>query len=142
MRNKIRSLPPREEIDAYIVVSQDTRAIEQGAMLTFKGYGLYHRRSLFRTITDVFAAYRIMLVDARTGELIADREGGIETGFFESALPRKRVDNARWPGDETPLPPEGIALLRDDLTALIDESLNWTLRDEIGAVARIVQSAD
>jgi hypothetical protein len=126
---KIRGLPKREDVDAYVIACRDERAIESGAFLTFSGLGLYNRESLFREITDVFAAYRIVMVDARTGEIITGREAGIETGPFESALPRKRVANARWPGDDKPLPPDQIPILRDDLYELIDASVPWTLRE-------------
>lgn len=126
---KILSLGTRDEIDAYIIACRDKRAIESGWFQTFSGLGLYHRDALFFEITDVFAAYRIAVVNARTGEIIADREAGIETGIFESALPRKRVAKSRWPGKDTPLPADQIPLLRDDLHALIDESVPWTLRE-------------
>lgn len=126
---KIRGFPQRDDVDAYVIACRDERAIESGAFLTFSGLGLYNRESLFREITDVFAAYRIVMMDARTGEVIVGREAGIETGPFDSALPRKRVDNSRWPGDDTPLPPDQVPILRDDLYQLIDASVPWTLKE-------------
>lgn len=126
---QIKALAPRDDVDAYIVIYRDERAVEPGALLNFIGLGLYHRVSLFREITDVYAAYRLLLVDARSGETIVAREGGIETGLWDSSLARKRVDNTRWPGKFAPLPPEGVTQLRDDLYRLMDESLEWTMKE-------------
>ncbi len=126
---KTRNLPPRDDIDAVLVVCRDDSLDEVGdTMLTIEGLGLYHRFKLFGYITAAFAVYRVMLIDARTGETITDRESGMETGIFEPSLPVKRLDDARWPADDATLSPEQVALLRDDLTALVDESLVWTLR--------------
>ena len=129
VKGKISRFPPDDEIDAYIVVCNDDSLDEAGStMLTIRGLGLYHRFRLFGYITAAFAVYRVMLVDARTGETIRDRESGMETGFLEPSLPWKKLDKSRWPGDETMLSPEQQILLREDLYGLVDESLVWTLK--------------
>lgn len=124
----VRKLPPRDDIDAYIAICPDESYDEVGkTMLTIRGYGLYHRWRLITYTTAVFAVYRVMVIDARTGETIVGRESGIESGFLESSIPKMDVERSRWPGDSLELTPDQVLLLRDDLTRLIDESLAWTL---------------
>lgn len=124
----IRKLPPRADIDAYIVVCPDDSFDEVGkTMLTIRGYGLYHRWRLFTYTTAVYAIYRVMLIDARTGETIADRESGIESGLFESSVAKNDLDRSRWPGDAMDLTPDQLQMLKQDLVTLFDRSLHYTL---------------
>lgn len=128
--NKIRNLPQRADIDAYIVVCQDKHSVEMGSFLTTRGLVLYERwRMIGRNLVGLLGFYRVMIVDAHTGETIAEGEGGIETDIFQSSIARKEIDNSFWPGENSLPPADQVPALREEFYKFVDESLLWTLKD-------------
>lgn len=128
VRAKIASLPPRADIDAYIVICPEEESVEMGAFLETKGLVLYRRWKLFGNVTATLGFYRLMIVDARTGETIAGREGGIETSIFQTSLPRRDIDDSFWPGEDAVPAESDIPRLRDKFYEFVDESIAWTLK--------------
>lgn len=127
---KVRALPQRPDIDAYVVVCQDESSIEMGSFLTSRGLVLYHRwRPIGKDLVGLLGFYRLMIVDARTGEIIAGRHGGIETDIFHPSTARKEIDNSYWPGENALPSGEQIPALREAFYNFMDESLLWTLED-------------
>ena len=127
VRGVITGLPPRADIDAYIVVCHDESSVEMGAFLTSHGLVLYRRWHPFDDVTAFLGFYRLLVVDARTGETIEGRTGGIETSIFEPSTARREIDDAFWPGGSLPSPDQ-IPALRDEFYEFVDESILWTLR--------------
>jgi len=124
----IAALPPRPDIDAYIVLCHDESSVEMGAFLTTHGLVLYRRWHPFDDITALFAFYRMIVVDARTGETIANRVGGIDTSIFEPSTARREIDDKFWPGKDATPSPEDVPALRDEFYKFVDESIAWTLK--------------
>lgn len=124
----IAALPPRLDIDAYIVLCHDESSVEMGAFLTTHGLVLYRRWHPFDDITALFAFYRMILVDARTGKTIANRVGGIDTSIFEPSTARREIDDKFWPGKDAMPSPEQVPPLRDEFYKFVDESIAWTLK--------------
>lgn len=128
VRGIIANLPPRPDIDAYIVVCHEETSIEMGAFLTTHGLVLYRRWKLFGDLTGLLGFYRLLVVDARTGETIVGRTGGIETDIFHPSTARKEIDDAFWPGEDKLPSPDQVPALRDEFYKFVDESILWTLR--------------
>lgn len=124
----IAALPPRPDIDAYIVLCHDESSVEMGAFLTTHGLVLYRRWHPFDDITALFAFYRMMVVDARTGETILNRVGGIDTSIFEPSTARREIDDKFWPGEDAMPSPQDVPALRDEFYKFVDESIAWTLK--------------
>lgn len=124
----IASLPPRPDIDAYVVLCHDESSVEPTAFLTTHGLVLYQRWRPFDDVTALFAFYRFMIVDARTGETIENRTGGIETGIFEPSTARREIDDDFWPGDNATPSAEQVPPLRAKFYEFVDESIAWTLK--------------
>lgn len=128
VRGVIATLPPRPEIDAYIVICHDESSVEMGAFLTTHGLVLYRRWNLFGDVTGLLGFYRLLLVDARTGETIEGRTGGIDTDIFHPSTARKEIDGAFWPGEDNLPTADQVPALRDEFYKFVDESILWTLR--------------
>lgn len=124
----VTQLPARPDIDAYIILCHDESSIEMGAFLTTHGLVLYRRWHPFDDITALFAFYRFMIVDARTGETIENRTGGIETNIFEPSTARREIDDGFWPGDDALPSAQQAPALREKFYAFVDESIAWTMR--------------
>ncbi len=124
----VANLPARPDIDAYIVLCHDESSVEMTAFLTTHGLVLYRRWHPFDDVTALFAFYRFMIVDARTGETIENRTGGIETSIFEPSTARREIDDGFWPGDEAPPSAQQAPALRDKFYEFVDESIAWTLK--------------
>jgi hypothetical protein len=69
-----------------------------------------------------------VIVDARTGETIENRTGGIETGIFEPSTARREIDDDFWPGDDATPSAEKVTALRAKFYEFVDESIAWTLK--------------
>ncbi len=124
----VTKLPARSDIDAYIVLCHDESSVEMTAHLTTHGLALYRRWHPFDDVTALFAFYRFMIVDARTGEVIENRTGGIETSIFEPSTARREMDDGFWPGDEALPSGEQVPAVRNEFYKFVDESIAWTLK--------------
>lgn len=112
-------------IDAYVLILRDWRPDEIGySAHDLGGLGFYRRDEPGRPAKfGVFACYRIVVVDALTGDIIASRAALTRDG----ALPWLAIDPSLWPKTPNDLTDgQKDALLRDE-TSLIEGTLRLTL---------------
>jgi hypothetical protein len=111
-------------IDAYVLVLRDWHYDLIGhSVHELCGLGLY-RRDGNAARYGVFAGYRVVVVDALTGDIIASREALTRDG----KLPWAPVDPALWPKTQNDLTPAQRATLVADETGLLDATLVQTLQ--------------
>lgn len=90
-----------------------------------QGLGLYRSTGTLAEVTGLFAVYDIAIFDAKTKrEIVRHRAkvGGLSSHAAEF------VDQRFWPGNDRPPRAEKIPPIRDAITALVDKSLDWTLK--------------
>lgn len=110
-------------IDAYVMILRDWRGDEIGhSVHALGGLGLY-RRDGRKPKYAVFASYRIVVVDANTGTVIASRAALTRDGH----LPLLIADPKLWPQTPNDLSDAQRAILEADVTALIAATLPQTL---------------
>ncbi|MGO8714166.1 MAG: hypothetical protein ACLQUZ_19285 [Rhizomicrobium sp.] len=110
-------------IDAYVLILRDWRADEIGdSVHALGGLGLY-RRDGGPAKYGVFASYRIVVVDAITGDTIASRAALLRDG----ALPWLPADPSLWPKTQNDLTDAQRATLQAEETKLIEATLLRTL---------------
>jgi len=112
-------------IDAYVLILRDWRPDEIGYSVHWLGgLGLYRKeRPSGRPKTGVFASYRIVVVDALTGDTIISRAAQLPN----NALPWLPEDAALWPKTQNDLTDAQRATLSAAETKLIDATLLRTL---------------
>jgi hypothetical protein len=109
-------------IDAYVLVLRDWRADEiDYSVHALGGLGLYRKDD--PTKVGVFASYRIVVIDALTGETIASRAALLPNG----KLPWLPLSAALWPATPNALTETQRTTLDAALTKLIDATLLRTL---------------
>lgn len=121
----IRELPiPETPVDAYLLVLRDWRHDAIGNTdHEVGGLGLY-RRDGRGSRFGVFVTYRLVLLDANNGNLIATRPALLPDG----RLPWLRAGSALWPRTPNDLTDVQRQELRTDFLKLMDETLPHTLR--------------
>jgi hypothetical protein len=130
MAENFRKLAPRPDIDAYVLVvtaidSEDFYPTDT-VLVPIWGLGLYHLTGFLPDGTWVFAVFDVVILDAKTGQEIA-RQRGRTAGEWNYAS--DIADDRLWPNEaDKPLRPEQIPPIRDAITALVDKSVDWTLR--------------
>jgi len=112
-------------IDAYVLILRDWRPDEIGYSVHWLGgLGLYSKdRPGRRPKTGVFVSYRIVVVDALTGDTIISRAALLP----KNALPWLPEDAALWPKTQNDLTDAQKATLSAAETRLIDATLLPTL---------------
>lgn len=111
-------------IDAYVLVLRDWRGDAIGHSIhDLGGLGLYRRDGRNR-IYGVFACYRIVVVNALTGDVMASRPALLPNG----GLPWLTVDSELWPRTPNDLTPRQRATLIADETRLIGQTLGPALK--------------
>jgi hypothetical protein len=112
-------------IDAYVLILRDWRPDEIGySVHRLGGLGLYRKdRTSGHPRLGVFASYRIVVVDALTGDTIASRAARLP----DNALPWIPEDAALWPKTPNDLTGVQRTALRAAETKLIDATLLRTL---------------
>ena len=112
-------------IDAYVFVLRDWHWDEIGhSVHDVGGLGIYRRdRTGGPPRLGVFACYRIVVVDALTGDIIASRAALLRDGD----LPWIAVDASLWPKTPNDLNDVEKATLATDESRLVDETLGLTL---------------
>jgi hypothetical protein len=130
----IRELPePETPIDAYLLILRDWRADEIGhSDSELAGMGVYQSDGGPAFRLGVFAAYRLVLLDARDGSLMATRSALSPSG----KLPWMPAQRLLWPHTQNDLSPAQGTMLQADFTRLIDQSLPRTLEQVLPAPAR------
>ncbi|HUO91605.1 MAG TPA: hypothetical protein VMU22_01730 [Rhizomicrobium sp.] len=109
-------------IDAYVLILRDWRSDEiDYSVHALGGLGLY--RNDRATKLGVFASYRIVVVDALTGDTIASRAALLAN----DKLPWVPVPAPLWPKTPNDLTEAQRATLKADETKLIDATLLPTL---------------
>jgi hypothetical protein len=123
----IRELPiPETPVDAYLLVLRDWRNDVIGNTDDqLGGLGLY-RRDRWGGVNrlGVYASYRMVLLDATNGNLIASRPALLSDGH----LPWLRAVPSLWPSNTNDLTDAQKHELRSDFLQLIDTVLPHTLR--------------
>lgn len=110
-------------IDAYVLILRDWRVDEIGySVHALGGLGLYRRDGAHPKF-GLFASYRVVVVDAITGDTIASRPAVTRAG----KLPFLPVDSSLWPKTQNDLTDAQRATLRADETRLIQATLLRTL---------------
>jgi hypothetical protein len=124
----IRELPlPEDDIDAYVLILRDWHPDEIGhSVHQIAGLGLY-KRDLAGL--GVYAAYRIVVVDAHTYEVIASRRALTTDG----RLPWGPTGPSLWPKTQNDVTDAQKTTLQAGLNALIDHTLAPTLQGLISA---------
>jgi hypothetical protein len=123
LRHSALNLNGDPDIDAYVLVLRDWRADAIGnSGQCVGGLGLY-RRDGARPRYGVFASYRIVVVDALTGETIASRAALTGGG----KLPWAQADASLWPKTPNDLSAQQSAALAANERKLIDATLLPTL---------------
>jgi hypothetical protein len=121
-----RKIGPRAEVDAYVLVVTAVDADDIGnAPVPLFGLGFYHRTNMLVKIDAVYAVYDLMILDAKTGRELARQRGRID-GLWN--LASKRVDSKLYAGEGKMPSGEQLAGIRDEITALMDEGSDWTLK--------------
>ena len=112
-------------IDAYVLILRDWRPDEIGyGVHELGGLGLYRKdRSSGHPKLGVFASYRIVVVDALTGDTIASHAAFLPS----NALPWLPEDAALWPKTPNELTDAQRTTLAAAETKLIDATLLRTL---------------
>ena len=112
-------------IDAYVLILRDWRPDEIGySVHELGGLGLYRKdRPGGHAKLGVFASYRIVVVDALTGDTIASRAALLP----ENKLPWLPEDPALWPKTPNDMTEAQRAALSAAETKLIDATLLPTL---------------
>ncbi|HTW35471.1 MAG TPA: hypothetical protein VMD53_12710 [Rhizomicrobium sp.] len=112
-------------IDAYVLILRDWRPDEIGYSVHWVGgLGFYRKdRPSGRPKLGVFASYRVVVVDALTGDTIASRAALLPG----NALPWLPEDAALWPKTPNNLTDAQRATLAAAETKLIDATLLPTL---------------
>ena len=112
-------------IDAYVLILRDWRPDEIGyGVHELGGLGLYRKdRPSGHPKLGVFASYRVVVVDALTGDTIASRAALLPN----SALPWLPEDAALWPKTPNDLTEQQRAMLAAAETKLIGATLQRTL---------------
>jgi hypothetical protein len=122
LRRFIRELPvPEVPVDAYLLVLRDWRAEGIGhSDHQVGGLGLY-RRDLHDggERLGAFASYRLVLMDAENGNLLATRPAIMPDG----SLPRLHAARALWPRTQNDLNDTQRRELQTDFLELIGETL-------------------
>jgi hypothetical protein len=122
LRRHIRELPvPEVSVDAYLLVLRDWRADGIGhSDHQVGGLGLYRR-----DLRDggerlgAFASYRLVLMDAENGNLLATRPAIMPDG----SLPRAHATRALWPRTQNDFNDMQRRELQTDFLELIGETL-------------------
>jgi hypothetical protein len=129
LRKFIRELPvPEVPVDVYLLVLRDWRADEIGyGAHQVGGLGLY-RRDLVggNERLGAFASYRLVLMDAENGNILASRSALMPDG----SLPWLPASRALWPRTQNDLSDAQHRELQDDFLKLIDA----TLPDALGRI--------
>jgi hypothetical protein len=122
----LRKIGPRAELDAYVMI---VTAIDSddigGAPVPLFGLGFYHRTNMLVKIDAVYSVYDLMILDAKTGREIARQRGRMDGQWN---LASKRVDSKLYAGEDKMPSGEQLAGIREEVTSLLDESSDWTLK--------------
>lgn len=123
LRRSTLDLNADPAIDAYVMILRDWRGDDIGhSVHALGGLGLY-RRDGKKPVLAVFASYRIVIVDANTGTVIASRPALTRAG----GLPFLPADPKLWPKTPNDLTEVQRAALDADVTKLIAATLPQTL---------------
>jgi len=119
LRSATLNLNADPAIDAYVLVLRDWRGDEIGGSVhDVGGLGLY-RRDRARHAIAVYACYRIVVVDALSGQTLASRAALMPDG----TLPWLPVGASLWPRTQNDLTAVQAATLARLETRLIDATL-------------------
>jgi hypothetical protein len=129
--------PRQAPVDAFVLVTAalPTHGVLRQANAAGKGIGMFGRsRALLEPEVDIYAAYRIEVVDARDFSVIGSAEGGTVWGNTAHLRPGtgrrthfKRVDASWWADSWADMTDRQRTQFREVAYRLIDESVGPTL---------------
>ncbi|HEY1612838.1 MAG TPA: hypothetical protein VGF97_03980 [Rhizomicrobium sp.] len=130
LSRRIREMPePDEPVDAYLVILRDWRPDVLGpSRQEVGGLGLYRRGN---SRPNLFASYRIALLDAQDGRLIATRPALSPSGDTPASL----APFGTWPRTQNELSVAQGEILKTGLTSLVDQTLVSTLNQLLPGAA-------
>lgn len=106
-------------IDAYLLILRDRRADDLTySAASLNGLGMLRQDGDARKFA-VFASYRVVLVDALTGETVASRAVRLTDG----TTPTLAADRTLWPKTQNDLTPAQTAAISADAQRLVRETL-------------------
>ena len=123
-----RQFGTRSDIDAYVVVAVSVDSSDfytDGlGLVPIWGLGFYHLKGMLVDRAWLYAVFDVVVVDAKTGNEIARQRGRVAGNWnYASDIADERI----WLHEDRAPRPEEVALVRDAITALVDQSVDWTL---------------
>jgi hypothetical protein len=126
----VKTLPPQDGIDAYVLIEKDVRTGILGHTAeTYEGLGLFRLGLIFSYDYEVFAAYIVHVVDARTGKEIDYGRAALNDGGLlgdEAAMSKSNAAN--WAETADALTDAQKQALRTELEQLVRDSLPHALK--------------
>lgn len=124
-----RQFGTRSDIDAYVVVSVSVDSsdfyTDSLGLVPIWGLGFYHLKGMLVDRAWVYAVFDVVVVDAKTGNEIARQRGRVAGNWnYASDIADDRI----WLHEDKVPQPEQVALVRDAITSLVDQSVDWTLK--------------
>jgi hypothetical protein len=125
MRDRIKTLPRNEEIDAYVIVYPNLDDVP-----SIPGLSVIHEHSIFHSeVMTVYAYYKIGVFDATTGEMIdyGSAQYPASGYLFGHQPPFEQCANDIWADSEVQYTAEQKNRLRQEMASLITRSIAYTL---------------
>lgn len=129
MVDSIRKSGPRSDIDAYVFVTTAINSshynIDALSLVPIWGLGIYRLDRILVSGTWVYAVFDVVILDAKTGTVIARQRARVAGEWnYASDI----ADDRLWPNEDEAPQPEQVAQIRDAITALVDKSVDWTVK--------------
>jgi hypothetical protein len=122
----IEGLAPSSDVDAFVVVLNDTATIGPPALSQdIAGFGVWNREGQIDK-TAVFAIYAIAVVDAHTLKILAVSPGISSPRHASSKLLRK-VDETVFQRDGTTISADGVKTVHAAISDIMSDSIPETL---------------
>ena len=123
---------PMQPPDAYLVILRGNERDLSGSR-TVDGIGAFREDRVIRYVPQyaVYAIFDLLLIDAKSGRLLAASEGRIgcpECIAADSVAIRRIEGSSQWPADFPSLFAQYRDQLRDAEAGLIGDSISWTLK--------------
>jgi hypothetical protein len=128
--NALRALPKREDIDAYVIVLKGRGQVGLTRTIA-RGVGVV-RFTTFSDRRDIHALYQIVIVDARSFEVLGSADAvNPGSSFFDGHMdegPHQEADEGLVLPEEAAITASQEQAIRKVVVALIDQTAADTLR--------------
>lgn len=121
----VKTLPPPDDIDAYVLIEKDIHTGILGhTAATYEGLGLFRLGMIFGYDYQVFAAYIVTVVDAKTGKQIDYGHSALnDGGLMGDVPPWEKSDAADWADTADALNDGQKQAIRTQLEQLLKDTL-------------------